>query len=279
MGIETGRTPFKQSSFKKTMRAHAVLKPNNLSKPKPTVAPLNQNQLITSADKLFSAITKLKRQKKCPDVAHLQQHLLEKIQKFQTKIETLGYDADSILIARYALSACLDETITKTQWGKTAWKDLSLLQKLQPETNADENFFIILDRVCQVPNKFIDIIELMYIVLSLGFEGKFQHQIHEESSLKQTINNAYQIIRAQRGEVDKSLSPSIIISQKKPLKNKKQYFPVWIMPLIAIIIIAGIYVGFNYLLKTYSDQFGSQAQSIPSYQSSAKRTKLNEKVI
>ncbi|MGD9153455.1 MAG: type IVB secretion system protein IcmH/DotU [Gammaproteobacteria bacterium] len=220
----------------------------------------NKNLLIDAANNLFSEITHLKRKKNCTDILHLRKHLLNEIHKFQIKAETLRYDTDNILISRYAISATLDEIISQTSWGKECnWQKHSLLQELQQHANADEHFFTILDRICRAPNKFIDNIELMYICLSLGFAGKFRHQPQEKLNLQKIIDATYKMIRAHRGEIDKRLSPAIK-SNKTYSKEKCKTLPIWRTTIIASILVLGIYGGFNYKLKSYSNKLIQQIQ-------------------
>ncbi|MGD9109194.1 MAG: type IVB secretion system protein IcmH/DotU [Gammaproteobacteria bacterium] len=221
----------------------------------------NKNLLIDAANILFSEIAHLKRKKNCADVSHLRKHLLNEIHKFQIKAETLRYDTDNILISRYAISATIDEIISQTHWGKECdWQKHPLLQELQQHANADEHFFTILDRICRAPNKFIDNIELMYTCLSLGFTGKFRHQPQEKLNLQKIIDATYKMIRAHRDEIDKRLSPTIKFNRTYS-KEKYKTFPIWRTIIIAIMLVLGIYGGFNYKLKTYSNKLIQQIQS------------------
>ena len=222
----------------------------------------NKNLLIDTANKLFSEITYLTRKRNCSDILQLRKHLLNEIHKFQIKAETLRYDTDNILISRYAISATIDEIINQTSWGKDGnWQQHSLLQELQQNANADEHFFTILDRICRAPNKFIDNIELMYVCLSLGFAGKFRHQPQEKLNLQKIIDATYKMVRAHRGEIDKRLSP-VIKSNKTYSKEKCKTLHIWRTMIIATLIVLGIYGGFNYKLKSYSNKLMQQIQFV-----------------
>jgi type VI secretion system protein ImpK len=224
----------------------------------------NKNLLVATANKLFTEIAHLKRRKNCNDPSKLHKHLLNEIQKFQIKAENLQYDTDNILIGRYALSATIDETILQTSWGIQAkWQDCVLLQELQQDANANEHFFTILERICRAPNKFLDNIELMYICLSLGFEGKFRHNPQEKSKLQKIIDTTYQIIRAHRGEIDKRLSP--LIRPGKTYQKKRQHISIWPAIIITTTIIMGIYYGFNHQIKIDTGQLIQQIQHMENH--------------
>ena len=89
----------------------------------------NQNSLLDAANKLLTEISYIKRRRNCTDILQLRKHLLNEIHKFQIKAETLRYDTDNILISRFAISATIDETISKTIWGQEKnWAEHAMLQ-------------------------------------------------------------------------------------------------------------------------------------------------------
>lgn len=222
----------------------------------------NNNSLLFCANKLLTEIANLKRRTNCKNPLKLRNYLLNEIQKFQITAENLHYNADNILISRYALSATLDEIIIKTAWGAQAkWQDHTLLQELQQGANADEHFFTILEQICRTPNKFIDNIELMYVCLSLGFEGKFHHQ--ENTTLQKIIAATYQLIRACRGEIDKKLSPTI-----KPLttyQKKTKKLSLWPVIIISCTIMVGVNYALNLQMKNNTTQLAGQIKHMENY--------------
>ena len=84
------------------------------------------------------------------------------------------------------------------------------------------------------PNIYIDVMEFMYICLSLGFGMRKQHDSHEfnQEQLERVTHSLYKRIRAYRGNFSKVLSPvSIKQRQSSGFFGKKQHFrsaPLWI---------------------------------------------------
>ncbi|OGT22629.1 MAG: hypothetical protein A3C55_04430 [Gammaproteobacteria bacterium RIFCSPHIGHO2_02_FULL_42_13] len=219
----------------------------------------NRNRLMIAAGRLFSIITQLRYKPDYEDLPALRGHLLKELQQFQCTAERFGYDVDSIMISRYSLCAGIDDIINKTTWGiKGDWQSMSLLSNLQQGITSDERFFLILDKACRAPQKFIDTIELMYICLNLGFEGKFRDQKYERNRLQQMIDYVYSVIRKSRGEFDRCLSPSIYKTAMPPRRK----FPLAGIILTSCLIIIGIYGSMNYLLGIYSNQATQQLQHI-----------------
>jgi type VI secretion system protein ImpK len=240
----------------------AIRYSTNKSTPRSNKYYPHQNALIAAANRLLTEITYIKYKKTCGNIVKFHKHLLTEMQKFQIKAETMQYDADNILISRYILSAAIDEAISKTSWGKQAnWQEYSLLKELPHNTNADDHFFIILERISRAPSKFIDNIELIYLMLTLGFEGKFQDQPQLRLELQNISDQTYQIIRAYRGEINKQLSPTISMA-KNFRKQKPRYFPIWLTTIITAVCIACSYLAFNYALNSRATQFVKQIQTI-----------------
>ena len=83
----------------------------------------------------------------------------------------------SSLAARYALCAALDEAVLSTPWGaQSEWAQHPLLVALHREAWGGEKFFEMLERISADPARHIDLMELQYLVLALGFAGKYQVQ-------------------------------------------------------------------------------------------------------
>ncbi len=54
---------------------------------------------------------------------------------------------------------------------------------------AEKYLFVLLDKASQQPNKLVDFIELQYVLLALGFKGRFRHE--DESQLHDITARAY----------------------------------------------------------------------------------------
>ncbi len=62
-----------------------------------------------------------------------------------------------------------------TPWGaQSDWSTQSLLVTFHREAAGGEKFFQILDRVSGEPQRYRALLELLYVCLALGFEGKYR---------------------------------------------------------------------------------------------------------
>jgi type VI secretion system protein ImpK len=165
----------------------------------------NSNQLIAAAAPLFALLEKITKIRSA-NRQQLLQDLIHEVKAFENKAQISGLPSNFITAARYALCGLLDETITRTNWGKTNnWQNESLLFSLQKDAHNDNYFFEILERMLQNPAANIDLLELLYLCLSFGYAGKYQNSSNKHEELGAVIDRLYDQIRLVRDNADTHL--------------------------------------------------------------------------
>ena len=82
---------------------------------------------------------------------------MDEIHKFEERARTAGIANETVLAARYALCASLDEAVLSTPWGaQSEWAQQTLLVALHREAWGGEKFFEMLDRISRDPARHID---------------------------------------------------------------------------------------------------------------------------
>ena len=143
-----------------------------------------------------------------PDVGGLYQRLVNEIKVFDSRAKEQGVRAEVVLAARYIICALLDEAVLNTPWGaESAWPQKTLLSTFHNETAGGEKFFLILDRMRESPAENLYILELIYICLSLGFEGKYRVIHRGRELVGQLREELFGVIRTYRGDYERALSP------------------------------------------------------------------------
>ena len=167
------------------------------------------NPLVNAASTLIAVFEKTRSAVSHPDVGGLHQRLVSEIKSFENNAKEAGIKPEIVLSARYALCVALDEAVLNTPWGsESAWPQRTLLSVFHNETSGGEKFFLILERMKEQPAENLYILELMYIFLSLGFEGKYKVIHRGREVIEQMRDDLFNIIRRQRDEYERSLSPS-----------------------------------------------------------------------
>jgi len=202
------------------------------------------NPLTGAATTLLALIAQLRDSASHADPESLFQHVSQEVQRFEAAARSKGEPADVILGARYVLCTAVDETILNTPWGgQSVWATQTLLGTFHNETWGGEKFFQLLDRLIQEPARNLHLLELMYLCLALGFEGKFRVQDRGRAALDSLKDNLYQTIRLHRGDIERSLSPRWrgVEDKRTPLAR---YVPLWVVAAVASGLLLLVYWGF-----------------------------------
>lgn len=208
------------------------------------------NPLVNAASTLIAVFEKTRQSMSHPDVGGLHQRLTNEIKTFEARARDQGIRQEIILSARYLMCSVLDEAVLNTPWGsESAWAQRTLLTVFHSETSGGEKSFLVLDRMRQSPADNLDILELFYICLSLGFEGKYRLINRGREALDQIREELFAIIRRHRGEYERALSPhwAGLGNTRNPLT---EYIPMWVVIALVLVILFFSYSGFKYWLYT-----------------------------
>jgi type VI secretion system protein ImpK len=211
---------------------------------------LGLNPLVNAASTLIAVFEKTRSAVSHKDVGGLYQRLIGEIKSFEERARNQGIKSEIILSARYLLCSVLDEAVLNTPWGsESAWGQRTLLSVFHGETSGGEKSFLICQRVCQSPAENLDIIELFYIFLSLGFEGKYRVVNRGNEALEQLKEELFAIVRRHRGEYERALSPSWagLGKTRNPIT---EYVPLWVVISLTVAILFFSYTGFRYWLHS-----------------------------
>ncbi len=233
------------------------------------------NPLVNTASTLIAVFEKTRQALSHPDVGGLHQRLVREVKIFETKAKETNIKPEIILSARYAICVALDEAVLNTPWGAdSAWPQRTLLSVFHNETSGGEKFFLILDRMKQQPGENLYILELMYIFLSLGFEGKYRVIQRGRDKVEQIRDDLYSIIRRQRGEYERSLSPRWQ-GLGRTRKSLRQYIPLWVVASIVASVLFFSYSGFRIWLYDSSSPVAEQLDEIVDMRTIVRKTSDN----
>lgn len=220
------------------------------------------NPLVNAATTLIAVFEKTHKSMSHPNVGGLHQRLVNEIKSLEAKAKEQGIQPEIVLSARYILCTVLDESVLNTPWGaESAWTQRTLLSMFHNETSGGEKFFLILDRMRDMPAENLYILEMIYIFLSLGYEGKYRVVHRGKETLEQIRDELFRIIRNHRGEYERSLSPSW--QGLGRMKNSlAQYIPMWVVASVVSGVLLLSYSGFRYWLYESSAPVAQQLTDI-----------------
>lgn len=220
----------------------------------------NLNPFINAANPLLTLMVQLKHCESPPDLEQTRQQIINEIKLFEKKLTQLNYPQRTILAARYCICTAIDEAILSTNWGtETLWVQHSLLSLFHQETWGGARFYLILETMAKEPRHNLALLEFLYLILSLGFEGQF---FGDKTIMREEIRNRLlHHIRQSRGKVAKRLS---VYTEDHALyhhaKQKKKSLK-WLALIVSGILFV-INIGMNMTLNIKSHPLIKQYQAI-----------------
>ncbi|MET0382003.1 MAG: type IVB secretion system protein IcmH/DotU [Burkholderiaceae bacterium] len=218
-----------------------------------SASPVGLNPLVAHASVLLNTVPTIRRSLKHADPAGLRNDLLRAITDFESRARTAGASPEHVLIARYALCTVIDEAVANMPWGASPeWVQQSLLVTLHREGFGGEKFFQLLDKAMEDPRRNIDLLELMYVCIALGFEGRFSVIEDGRAQLDALRDRLHGVIRRERGEFDRDLSGKWKGQQRAP-KPFARRISGWIVLAAVALLLFIVYLVFALALASKSD--------------------------
>lgn len=213
------------------------------------------NPMVDAASYLFAIMGQLKTTKHFHHLDKLHKELVDEINTFQQAVEKHHYNGEYIQVCRYVVCAALDELINSTAWGKDQWEPFSLLAAFNQDRHHREKFYTIMEHAIKEPAYYIDLMEFMYICLSLGYTGEAENSEQDQMQLDQITSSLYKYIRAYRGNISKSLSPAPIHAPRSTVNDSRHPSAShWNVLLLTACIIMTLFIGLGYLMEMISNE-------------------------
>ncbi|ESZ09821.1 type VI secretion system protein TssL, long form [Mesorhizobium sp. M1060] len=136
----------------------------------------------------------------------LAQHVAGLIEDFDRKIARTDTSEEDARIASYVLCETADDIVANLPGSsRDAWAQHAMLQRFFQVKPTGAGFFQALNTVLATPEPHRNLIELMHVCLSLGFEGQYRGQPRE--SLERVRRDAYETSAYFRVLGDDDISP------------------------------------------------------------------------
>lgn len=221
-----------------------------------------RNKLLETAMPLLGLAIRVRDMSTFSDIEALHARLSNEVDVFQSEIEALNYDEATVLAARYVICAAIDEAVLSNSWGaESFWPERPLLSVFHNETWGGEKVFAVLDRVMDEAHRFVDLLELIYYILAVGFEGKYHVMYNGQVRLETLLTSVHGLLEKYRGAApDRIVTPEVNVFEKG--NGIRRQFPVWgIFAIAAIVLIATFFV-FDINLTTKIQDIGQSIESV-----------------
>jgi type VI secretion system protein ImpK len=180
------------------------------------VSQVNINPLIAASAPLFFLIEKIRSLQEAPDSEKLHNDLIHEINAFEHQAQANGYRSYVILAARYVLCLWIDQTILNTSWSENVeWEKMRLTDN--QETDKGNPFYLLVNRCLQDATIYIELLELFYLCISLGFQVNSPSLELNSIRLTETRDCLFEVINRHREGYSKRLE--VAAAAHSPRKN------------------------------------------------------------
>lgn len=222
----------------------------------------SRNPLIAAGAALLSLAPQLRRPEPPTSPEALRQAVLMEVQRFVTRATNAGAAHDAANLGAWALCALLDDVVLNTPWGRhSRWPSQTLAGTLYHEVDVGERFFERLAELERNPGRHRDLLELMYVCLAMGFEGRYRLPQRTGIGLAEAKEGLHHLLRAQAPSPEPDLAPHW--QGVAAAVDPRPRLPLWVLGVATLLLILALYTGFSFRLANYTDRLGSLIQTLP----------------
>jgi type VI secretion system protein ImpK len=170
--------------------------------------------------------------------------------QFERNARNFGKPAQAVYHAKYAFCALMDEIVLSSDFAiREEWERAPLQLRLFGEHLAGEAFFDKLETLRLNPEANIEALEVCYVCLLLGFQGKYL--LEGEEKLGYLIQRIGQEITHVRGG-KASFAPHWKLPQRFQQYVKNE-LPLWLYFALLAVVAVVIFLAYHFLLGSKVD--------------------------
>ncbi len=220
------------------------------------------NPLLAEANSLLMLVPRLRHTRQVADPAALRASLAQGVRDFEKAAQERGIAPERAMAARYVLCTMIDEAASDTPWGGAGlWGRYSLLVEFHNEVSGGEKVFQLMARLAEKPDANLDLLELIYAAVSLGFEGRYRVIEGGRVQLDAVRTKLAQIIRVQRGAY-----PAVLAEHwhatPAPVRKVLSWLPLSVAAAVSILLLGGLYAAYAWSLSGRADPVYEQIQRL-----------------
>jgi type VI secretion system protein ImpK len=167
-----------------------------------------------------------------------------------------------VVAGRYLLCTYIDECASSTPWGGSgAWATQSLLVAFHNESSGGEKIFQLLTKLNENPAANRDLLELIYVILALGLEGRYRVMNEGRQQLDAVREKLEHTLRTLRGPAAADLSAHWV-GVPAVGRRLRDDLPVWLVATASALILAVIFVALRVVMAGHTDGVFSSLQAL-----------------
>ncbi|WP_114835940.1 type VI secretion system protein TssL, long form [Agrobacterium tumefaciens] len=164
--------------------------------------------LVQSAAPLLNLAHILRFSDAEPDPDQLRRACVEAITRYERDLASARISPERARAAHYVVCATVDDVVLSKPWGvRAGWARSGLVSTFHNDVTGGDRVFDILDHFHQSPGANKDLLLLIYLCLSLAFEGRTRVSPRGALELSRIRDSLYKTLIGQYGTFERELSP------------------------------------------------------------------------
>lgn len=213
------------------------------------------NPLLEAAKPLLLTLAQMPQDLRGNVAIESFRQLLEKeISTFQKVCQKANIKREHIITASYCLCTALDEAANSTVWGGSRhandigiWASKLLASTLHGDVDGGTKFFLLISKLIKQPQEHLPLLETLYHILCLGFEGQYASVNNGQQRLETIRHRVLTVLTSVREPLPRELSP-----RWKPTDvikfSKLSKVPVWVTASVFSLLVFGLFSWYQFQL-------------------------------
>jgi len=198
-----------------------------------------------------------------PQGGELRERAVRALRQFEIDARDAGVSAEQIRAAHYIISASLDDVVLSYAWGQgSVWSVQSMVATFHQEVKSGDRFFDVLAGMQKDPGRWRDALEVSYLCLSLGFQGRYRLSPRGASELDQIRTGLYQLLSQVRQPWERELSPRWR-GVDAPHRGPRRGIPSWVAACVAVFALGMGYAWLANAMNEGSDGLYERLAALP----------------
>ena len=200
---------------------------------------LGLNPVCAAATPMLNLGRQLRGSTAQGDVEALRRRVVDEMRRFERDLLAAGTPPDLARAAHYAVCATMDDLALNTPWGAySAWSRQGLVSTFHVDVTGGERFFDLLNFMHKDPGTNRDVLALMYLCLSIGFEGRLRVVPQGALELSRIRESLFSTLRQVYGDFERELSPHWRgeDARHRPLRNSAT---LWLTAALCSLLLLG----------------------------------------
>ncbi|ABD55951.1 type VI secretion system protein TssL, long form [Jannaschia sp. CCS1] len=217
--------------------------------------------MVAQAAPLLNLAHALRTGQTPPAIGDLRRSLTGAARTYEAALATAGIVPDQARAAHYVVCATLDDVIRNTDWG-AEWAVEGLVSTFHHDVHGGDKVFALLTHFQRTPRANRDLLLLIYLCLSLGFEGRARVSSRGAAELALVRENLFRTLRTEFDIVERDLSP-LWQGEDAAHSPVRRSVAFWSITGVILLALIGVFLVYTLLLNRAAEATLARLATLP----------------